>query len=122
MMGEAAEPKISLRLDFVGGRLGPGKIALLERIAASGSISAAGRSAGMSYRRAWSLVADLNALFQEPLVETRPGGRDGGGASLTGTGYAVIDAYRTAERASADACRTHLLALSARMRSGDRGS
>ena len=68
--------RLTLRLD-VGGRatLGPGKIRLLELIRQHGSISAAGRAMGMSYRRAWALVESLNATFTEPLVATRPAGR-----------------------------------------------
>ena len=49
-----------LRLDFADGRVGPGKIALLEAIAEAGSISAAARSLGLSYRRAWEVVAEMN--------------------------------------------------------------
>ena len=62
-------PHLSIRIDFDGeGRLGPGKVALLERIASEGSISAAGRSMNMSYKRAWELVAEINQSFTEPLV------------------------------------------------------
>ena len=62
-------PHLSIRIDFdQEGRLGPGKVALLERIASEGSISAAGRSMNMSYKRAWELVAEINQSFTEPLV------------------------------------------------------
>jgi len=73
--------RLTLRLD-VGGRatLGPGKARLLELIGETGSISAAGRAMGMSYRRAWTLVDSLNASFAAPLVAARPGGAGGGGA------------------------------------------
>jgi molybdate transport system regulatory protein len=91
--------RVTLRLDFdAGRRLGPGKIALLEAIRDTGSISAAGRAHQMSYRRAWLLVEDMNRMFAEPLVSARPGGVKGGGASLTRAGEAVVALYREAER------------------------
>jgi molybdate transport system regulatory protein len=91
--------RITLRLDFdAGRRLGPGKIALLEAIRDTGSISAAGRAHKMSYRRAWLLVEELNKMFAEPLVSARPGGAKGGGAALTATGEKVAALYREAER------------------------
>jgi molybdenum-dependent DNA-binding transcriptional regulator ModE len=71
--------RLTLRIDFDDGRrLGPGKIALLEAIAAHASIAAAGRAHAMSYRRAWLLVDELNGMFDSPLVATRPGGVNGG--------------------------------------------
>ena len=77
-------PHLSIRIDLdQEGRLGPGKVALLERIASEGSISAAGRSMNMSYKRAWELVADINESFAEPLVAAQTGGKAGGGAALT---------------------------------------
>ncbi|MEF2551607.1 LysR family transcriptional regulator [Aurantimonas sp. A2-1-M11] len=106
-------PTISLRFDLDGGRLGPGKVDLLERIDTFGSIAAAGRSVGMSYRRAWYLVADINDLFGRPLVEKHHGGKAGGGASLTELGRMVVDRYREAERATADVSQAHLAALQA---------
>ena len=91
--------RVTLRLDFdTGTRLGPGKIALLEAIRRTGSISAAGREFGMAYRRAWLLVDELNHMFSGPLVEARPGGKHGGGASLTEMGEKVVTLYRDAER------------------------
>jgi len=115
-------PSISLRLDLEGGRLGPGKAALLERIEQCGSIAAAGRSLGMSYRRAWSLVTELNAIFGRPLVETQHGGKTGGGAALTDLGRRVVGHYRDAERASAEASRSSLEALQAEIdRAEDQG-
>ncbi len=90
--------RISLRLDFdQERRLGPGKIALLEAIQKAGSISAAGRAFGMSYRRAWLLTDELNRMFAEPLVQTRGGGKNGGGAILTDLGEEVVTLYRDAE-------------------------
>jgi molybdate transport system regulatory protein len=91
--------RITVRMDFDGNRhLGPGKIALLEAIRHRGSIAAAGRDFGMSYRRAWLLVDELNRMFSAPLVETRGGGRNGGGAVLTGLGGSIVALYREAER------------------------
>ena len=90
--------RLTIRFDFDGERrLGPGKIALLEAIAQTGSISAAGRAHKMSYRRAWLLVEELNRLFGQPLVTARPGGVKGGGAELTDAGARVVALYREAE-------------------------
>jgi molybdate transport system regulatory protein len=104
--------RLTIRFDFDGERrLGPGKIALLEAIARTGSISAAGRSHKMSYRRAWLLVEELNKLFGEPLVVARPGGANGGGAALTPGGERVVALYREAEakmRLSAEREIAHL--------------
>ena len=95
---------VSVRLRFADdARLGPGKIALLEAIARTGSIAAAGRDMGMSYRRAWLLVDDLKSVFGEPLVETAAGGAHGGGAELTRRGREVLAAYRTLEKVAARA-------------------
>jgi molybdate transport system regulatory protein len=74
--------------------IGPGKADLLESIAREGSISAAGRALGMSYRRAWLLVDAMNRCFRAPLVETHPGGGKQAGAKLTAAGEAALAAYR----------------------------
>jgi len=90
--------RLSLRVDFdTGGRLGPGKIALLEAIQDSGSISAAGRSFGMAYSRAWQLVDEMNRMFERPVIDAQGGGRNGGGARLTDFGAELVALYRTAE-------------------------
>ena len=90
--------RLTVRFDFDGGRrLGAGKIALLEAIAETGSISAAGQAHGMSYRRAWLLVEELNRHFAAPLVAARHGGAKGGGAELTHEGRRVVAIYRSAE-------------------------
>lgn len=105
-------PSLSLRIDLdPEARIGPGKIELIEKIAALGSISAAGRAMGMSYRRAWELVEELNGIFGKPVVERQVGGSGGGGATLTAMGQALIAHYRAIERAAADAAREHLAAL-----------
>jgi len=104
--------KLGLRLDFTpGGRLGPGKADLLEAIASTGSISAAGRAMTMSYRRAWLLVDDLNRMFKQPLVEAQPGGAKGGGARLTPLGHEVLAHYRAVEQAVGQAGAGPLSAL-----------
>src|SRR5579863_2060037 len=77
--------------------IGPGKIDLLEAIAATGSIAAAGRTMGMSYKRAWQLIDELNRSFAAPLVATSKGGEHGGGAALTPMGEKVLTAYRMIE-------------------------
>ena len=73
--------------------MGPGKADLLEAIASEGSISAAGRALGMSYRRAWLLVDAMNRCWREPLVATTPGGAVKGGARLTDFGKDVLALY-----------------------------
>ncbi len=77
--------------------IGPGKAALLEGIKETGSISAAGRKIGMSYKRAWYLVEAMNGHFDRPLVEASKGGKTGGGAKLTPLGEDVLSAFREME-------------------------
>jgi molybdate transport system regulatory protein len=109
--GKAGD-RLNIRIDLASGlRIGPGKIAVLEEIARSGSISAAGRALSMSYRRTWELVEDLNTGLGTPVVETAAGGSGGGGAVLTQAGKAVIERYRAIEMDTALAARKHLLAL-----------
>ncbi len=103
---------LSLRIDLhPSGRIGPGKIELLEKIAAFGSISAAGRAMDMSYRRAWELVEEINTIFGKALVERQAGGRRGGGARLTPLGLALVTRFRAVEKAAAEAAAEHLAAL-----------
>ncbi len=78
--------------------MGPGKAMVLDAIARTGSISAAGRDLGMSYRRTWLLVDSMNRCWSERLVETHKGGGEQGGARLTGRGRAILDAFRNLER------------------------
>lgn len=77
--------------------LGPGKAELLQAIKETGSIAAAGRRMGMSYKRAWYLIDTMNAYFREPVVVSVKGGRSGGGARLTATGRAALEGYRRME-------------------------
>jgi len=93
---ERAFPRVRIRIgDSMV--LGPGKVDLLEAIGRTGSISAAGRELGMSYRRAWLLVDALNHMFPDALVTASPGGSRGGGAKLTDYGRGVAAAYRRVE-------------------------
>lgn len=110
-------PSLKIRL-ILGpdAMLGPGKVELLQRIGETGSISAAGRQMGMSYKRAWMLVETLNAMFREPLVTSARGGAGGGGAVLTEAGRRVLELYREFERAAALAGAAPLEALQARLR------
>ena len=92
---------ISLRIDLgEDRRFGPGKARLLELIRDTGSISAAGRALGMSYRRAWLLTDELNQMFGRQLVEPQHGGAKGGGARVTDEGIAALQAYRRIEVAA----------------------
>ncbi|MGA2082040.1 MAG: LysR family transcriptional regulator [Holophaga sp.] len=74
--------------------MGPGKADLLDAIQETGSISAAGRKLGMSYRRAWLLVDEMNQCFRAPLVEAHLGGVGGGGAKVTNLGLEAVRRYR----------------------------
>ncbi len=108
----SASDRLSIRLDLASGaKIGPGKVAVLEEIARSGSISAAGRVLRMSYRRTWELVEELNRSLGTPVVATAAGGSGGGGAVLTQAGRTVIERYRAIEMDTAMAARKHLLAL-----------
>ena len=104
-----------LRLRVVlrpGVALGPGKIDLLEAIAETGSIRAAGSRFKMSYRRAWSLVAELNEMFEGPLVIAETGGRGGGGATLTPLGRLVVKRFRNMEKGAWSAAESDFRRLS----------
>src|SRR5215510_11249004 len=105
---------LTIRIDFGAfGYLGPGKIALMELISKHGSISAAGKDMGMSYRRAWLLVDEINQIFREPLVEKQMGGSGGGGARLTKLGRDIVGRYRAIEGAAATASAADLRAMRA---------
>lgn len=95
--------------------LGPGKAALLEAIAAAGTLTAAAESMGMSYMRAWRLVQTMNRCFRLPLVATARGGRAKGSASLTREGEAVVGLYRQMETESLRATRSTWRQLAARL-------
>ena len=96
--------------------LGPGKADLLALIGETGSIAAAGRRMGMSYKRAWMLVETMNAVFREPLVESVRVGTRGGGAHLTDMGETVLSHYRNVEKHAREAAASELDALRAMVR------
>jgi molybdate transport system regulatory protein len=103
----ARYPGLTLRvLGRRAAAMGPGKAELVERIGQTGSISAAARAMGMSYRRAWQLVEALNRDFRQPLVATAIGGVRGGGARVTPFGRRIVALYRAMEsKASAAIAR-----------------
>ncbi len=104
--------RLSLRIDLdSGGRIGPGKIALLEKIAETGSISAAARALGMSYKRGWDLVEETSRLVGSRVVETQSGGAHGGGARLTEAGRDLVRRYRAIEQAALAAAKEHMAAI-----------
>ena len=103
-MTASPAPGVRLRIVLAPGiGIGPGKAELLAGIHETGSIAAAGRRIGMSYKRAWLLTAALNSHFPKPLIEATKGGRSGGGARLTALGEEVLAAYRDAQRLTDDA-------------------
>jgi molybdate transport system regulatory protein len=96
--------------------MGPGKAELVERIGRTGSISAAAREMGMSYRRAWQLVESLNRAFREPVVATAIGGTRGGGARVTPFGTRMVAMFRTMEARASRAIAADLRRFSAHLR------
>jgi molybdate transport system regulatory protein len=109
----------TLRLRILLGRdiaVGPGKADLLEGIRETGSIAAAGRRLGMSYKRAWSLIDTMNGCFSKPLVEAVKGGKSGGGARLTPLGEDVLVRYRRMQRETGRAVARDLASLARVMR------
>jgi molybdate transport system regulatory protein len=88
--------------------IGPGKAQLLDAIRRTGSISAAGREMGISYKHAWLLVDSMNGCFQGALVEAVKGGKAGGGASLTSLGFEVLECYHRMQALAAEAIRAEV--------------
>ena len=118
MQAPADRPTLRIRIVFGDDEMiGPGKAELLERIDHGGSIAAAGRAMGMSYKRAWQLIGTLNAMFAEPLVESTRGGAQRGGAVLTPAGREVLGLYRAFEAEALKAGSSELEALRARLAS-----
>lgn len=102
-MTDAPAPILKIKLQIFCGAeiaMGPGKADLLDAIARKGSISAAGRDMGMSYRRAWLLVDAMNRCWREPLVATSAGGPNKGGARLTPFGERTLATYRGMQAAA----------------------
>jgi molybdate transport system regulatory protein len=103
---------IRLRIDFgATSSVGPGKIVLLEQIARTGSLSQAARELGMSYRRAWQLLDDLNHSFNDAVARASVGGAGGGGVQLTAFGEKLIGAYREVEHAVLELTRSRFAGL-----------
>lgn len=97
----APDPRIKIKIQvFCGSEIamGPGKADLLEAIVREGSISAAGRALGISYRRCWLLVDAMNRCWEQPLVETAMGGKQGGGARVSALGLKVLAQYRALQQ------------------------
>lgn len=99
--------------------LGPGRAELLEHVERTGSLAAAGRAMKMSYKRAWSLVEELNHTFDEPLLELSRGGAGHGGAVLTPLGREVVERYRRMQADSLAAIADDLAALALRLARGE---
>jgi molybdate transport system regulatory protein len=115
--------RLTVRVDFGSERaLGPGKIRLLEAVGRTGSISQAGRSLDMSYRRAWLLIDDMNQCFREPVVSTQSGGAQGGGAALTPFGQELIETYRAIEARAVAGTKAQLRELAHALRQHPRKS
>jgi molybdate transport system regulatory protein len=102
--------------------MGPGKAELVERIAQTGSISAAARAMGMSYRRAWQLVESLNRSFREPVVTTAIGGSRGGGARVTPFGARMVALFRAMEHKASASIAPDLRRFAANLRKRGRQS
>jgi molybdate transport system regulatory protein len=110
-------PTVRFRIDFNRDEaIGPGKIALLERIASSGSLSQAARDLKMSYRRAWQLLESANTAFLEKVALTSKGGRGGGGAQLTQFGRDLISSYRAFEEDVQARAARHFLSIARQAR------
>ena len=110
--GTTSLPSLSVRIDLdAEGRIGPGKIELLEQIREQGSISGAGRAMDMSYKRAWDLVDEIKRICGQSAVEPQTGGKNGGGAVLTPFGISLVKRYRKIERDAASAVKKDLAAL-----------
>jgi molybdate transport system regulatory protein len=100
--------------------MGPGKAELVERIDATGSISAAARAMGMSYRRAWQLVEALNAAFKQAVIVTAVGGARGGGARVTPYGRRLAAQFRRMEDKASASIAADLQRFSRRLRAPSR--
>jgi molybdate transport system regulatory protein len=117
-MAAKPTPRVQFRLRITRGddiAVGPGKVDLLEAIAKTGSITAAARALGMSYRRAWLLADTMNRCFESPVVDAEAGGKRGGGTRLTPLGADVVRRYRRIEAAAISAGAADIAALEARL-------
>lgn len=96
--------------------MGPGRARLIDLIGSTGSISAAAREMGMSYRRAWQLVDAINSSFKRPVVITAVGGKRGGGAVVTAFGREIVAVYRDMENKASTAITSDLKEFSRLLR------
>jgi molybdate transport system regulatory protein len=110
-----AQVRISIVFES-GAGIGPGKAKLLECIRDTGSISAAAREMGMSYKRAWLLLDSMNQAFTEAVVIAAPGGAGGGGARLTPFGAEVLERYRRIHNRASAIATDDVAALGRRAR------
>ncbi|ODC05304.1 transcriptional regulator [Terasakiispira papahanaumokuakeensis] len=112
--------KLRLKIELPDGtRLGYGKVDLLKAIQKEASISAAARALGMSYRRAWSLINEMNTHFAEPVVETHTGGARRGGAEVTSKGQYLIDCYELIQTQAEQATQELVAQLAAQLKLDD---
>lgn len=98
--------------------IGPGKVDLLEQVQKTGSIAEAGRTLGMSYKRAWQLISTMNDAFKEPVVVTSRGGASKGGATLTAFGEDLLKRYRRIQAQTERAVAPDLQHLTAQLANG----
>jgi molybdate transport system regulatory protein len=113
-------PEVRFRMRIRSGdavALGPGKVELLEAVREHGSISAAARSLGMSYRRAWLLIDELNRSLKAPATHSEQGGQSGGGCTLTPVGETIIRLYRDVEVEAQRSCARQIAELTRLIRS-----
>lgn len=114
--------RLIVRIDLgEAGRIGPGKVLLLQMIAEHGSISAAGRAMELPYRHAWELVEQLNVTFREPVVARQTGGKKGGGAALTPFGTELLAHFVALREETERAAVRHLEKIDAALKPGGHG-
>lgn len=119
-MSEVPSVSLIVRVDLgAHGRLGPGKMLLLDNIDRLGSISAAGRAMNMSYRQSWELLDQLNRAFDMPLTTSQAGGRSGGGAVLTDFGRQILASYRAIVAATDKAAAAELAIIQTHLKPVD---
>ncbi|ANJ67224.1 hypothetical protein A9404_07355 [Halothiobacillus diazotrophicus] len=70
------------------------RLKLLEAVQAEGSISAAAKAIGMTYKAAWDAVDAINNLAGRPIVVVQHGGAGGGGAALSPAGVQLVDSFK----------------------------
>lgn len=119
MTPQIIRPRLVLGPDSL---IGPGKVELLRAVAQHGSISAAARAQGMTYKRAWSLLNEVSQTCGVPVLESNAGGSGGGGAVLTDFGRALLDHYGAIETACAAAAAAHLQSLQRLLKRHQKGA